>query len=193
MKIAIEKLKEDIVFEKRFRGTDFTFHSTWGLFSPREVDEGSVMLINVAPVNPTDVILDLGCGYGPIGIAMARQAPEGKVHMVDKDFVAIEYAQKNAKVNSIKNKEIYLSNMFSRVPDIEFDRIVSNLPAKVGKEFLWIILEDAKAHLKKGGTFTVVTISGLKEFVKRNFTEVFGNYEKLSYNRTYTVSQAVKE
>lgn len=70
---------------------------------------------------------------------------------------------------------------------------MSNLPAKVGNELLFLILNDAKKHLKKGGKFYVVVIAGLKDYIKRNFKEVFGNYEKLKQGKTYMVAVAVKE
>ncbi len=189
----LHQLRQDIVFETHLRGHDFVFHSTWGLFSPTAIDEGSLMLINQTAVKPTDISLEIGCGYGPIGLTIARLTPQGKVHLVDKDFVAVEYAQKNAHENGIKNCDIYLSNAFSHVPDLEFDNIVSNLPAKVGNELLYLIINDAKSHLKKGGKFYVVVIAGLKEYIKRNFKAVFGNYKKLKQGKTYLVAMAVKE
>ncbi len=84
-----------------------------------------------------------------------------------------------------------LSNAFSAVPDIKFDNIVSNLPANVGKEMLWIILHDAKAHLKDEGKLYIVTIAGLRRFIRRNFEEVFGNYQKIKQGKTYTVGLGV--
>jgi 16S rRNA G1207 methylase RsmC len=107
--------------------------------------------------------------------------------------VAVDFAKMNADVNGLENCKIYLSNMFSAVGDVRFDSIVANLPAKVGKELLFIILSDAKAHLKPGGQLVVVTISGLKEFIKRNFKDVFGNYEKLKQGREHTVARAIKQ
>lgn len=169
-----------------------TFYSTWGLFSPKEIDEGSALLIKNVDVGESDQILDIGCGYGSIGLTLAKLAPHGKIHLIDKDFVAIDYTKKNAHINHIDNCEIYLSNGFSHVPDIQFDTIVSNLPAKVGKEFFWILLENSKKHLKPGGKIYVVTISGLRKFIKRNFIEFFGNYEKIDHNKTYTVAMASK-
>jgi 16S rRNA G1207 methylase RsmC len=151
------------------------------------------MLINQVDIKPTDLTLEMGCGYGPIGLAIAKMSPQGKVHMLDKDFVAVDFAKKNAQLNRMQNCDIYLSNAFSNVPAIEFDNIVSNLPAKVGKELLFLILNDAKNHLKKGGKFYVVVIAGLKDYIKRNFKEVFGNYEKLKQGKTYMVAVAIKE
>lgn len=151
------------------------------------------MLVDNIDVKATDLTLEIGCGYGPIGLAIAKESRQGKVHMVDKDFVAIEYAKKNAALNGIRNCEIYLSNAFSHVPDIGFDHIVSNLPAKVGNELLYLILNDAKSHLKIGGKFRVVVIAGLKEYIKRNFKEVFGNFEKIKQGKTYMVASATKD
>lgn len=189
----IHNLRKDIIFKAKLKGHNFVFHSTWGLFSPKEIDKGSLMLINQVDIKPTDFTLEMGCGYGPIGLAFAKMSPQGKVHMLDKDFVAVDFAKKNAQLNGIQNCEIYLSNAFNNVPAIEFDNIVSNLPAKVGKELLFLILNDAKNHLKKGGKFYVVIIAGLKDYIKRNFKEVFGNYEKLKQGKTYMVAVAIKE
>ena len=189
----IRNLRRDIIFKAKLKGHNFVFHSTWGLFSPKEIDKGSLMLINQVDIKPTDFTLEMGCGYGPIGLVIAKMSPQGKVHMLDKDFVAVDFAKKNAQLNGIQNCDIYLSNAFSNVPALEFDNIVSNLPAKVGKELLFLILNDAKDHLKKGGKFYVVVIAGLKDYIKRNFKEVFGNYEKLKQGKTYMVAVAIKE
>lgn len=188
----IRSLRNDIIFKADLRGHNFVFHSTWGLFSPTEIDDGSLMLINQVEIKPTDYTLEVGCGYGPIGLTIAKMSPQGRVHMLDKDFVAVDFTKKNAQINGIQNCDIYLSNAFSNVPDIEFDNIVSNLPAKVGNELLFLILNDAKKHLKKGGKFYVVVIAGLKDYIKRNFKEVFGDYEKLKQGKTYVVAVAVK-
>ncbi|MBI4087619.1 MAG: class I SAM-dependent methyltransferase [Candidatus Liptonbacteria bacterium] len=187
------KLRSDIVFQTGLLGEPFTFHGTWGLFSPTAIDEGSRLLLENIEIKKNGISLDIGCGYGALGIPIAKLSPEGKAHLVDKDYVAIEYAKKNAKLNGVNNCEIYLSNGFSKVPNVEFDLIVSNLPAKVGKELFWIFLDDAKKHLKPGGRIYVVTISGLREFIKRNFNDFFGNYEKVKQGRSYTVGLAVKK
>jgi 16S rRNA G1207 methylase RsmC len=187
-----EELKQDIIFNTTLRGHQFVFHTTWGLFSPRSVDNGSYLLIKHLEIEDGQQTLDLGCGYGVIGLAIAKACPAGIVHLVDKDIVAVEFARKNAEINRITNCEIYLSNGFSAVGDQRFDTILANLPAQVGKELLYIFLSDAKRHLKPGGQIAVVTISGLREFIKRNILEVFGNYKKLKQGQTHTVAKAEK-
>ena len=127
----IRRLKRDIVFQERLRDTEFEFHSTWGLFSPRQIDEGTRLLVENFDVRPDHTTLEIGCGYGPIGIVLAHQSSSGNVHMVDKDYIAIEYAKINVRVNGLDNCRVYLSNAFSDVPErLRFDNIVSNLPAK---------------------------------------------------------------
>ncbi len=188
----ITRLKKDIVFTETFRGIEFLFHSTWGLFSPRNVDEGSRLLIKHMEIEEDNDCLDLGCGYGPIGLMMAKMTQEGEVYLVDKDYVAIEFAAKNAKLNNLKNCRVFLSNGFSKVKKKDFNIIASNLPANVGKELLYIILSEAERHLAKGGKLYLVTISGLREFIKRNLINVFGNYKKVKQGKSYTVALSRK-
>jgi 16S rRNA (guanine1207-N2)-methyltransferase len=193
MTIDLAKMKEDTLIRVDVLGQQIKLFTTWGLFSPKEIDEGSQLLLKYIEVKPTDDILDLGCGYGVLGLITAKLAPEGMTHLVDKDFVAVQYSRKNAKINEIKNTEIYLSNGLSDVPaDQKFDIILSNLPAKTGKELHYIMLYEAMEHLKPGGHLYVVTISGLKDYIKRTFQEVFGNYEKLGQSKNYTVAVATK-
>jgi 16S rRNA G1207 methylase RsmC len=187
----IRELKRAPVFEAELRGFELVFRTTWGLFSPKSIDAGTRLLIDQLEVSAGDTCLDLGCGYGGIGIVMAKLSRVGKVYMVDKDFVAVEYAQKNVQQNRIQNCEALLSNAFSHVPEIKFDVIASNLPANAGKELLRIILIEAREHLKPNGKFYAVTISGLRAFIKRNFMELFGNYQKVKQGRNHTVALAV--
>jgi 16S rRNA G1207 methylase RsmC len=189
----LDKLREDIVFTDDLAGERLQFHSTWGIFSPREIDEGTRLLLERIHIMPTDNCLDLGCGYGPIGLYMARRAPEGETLMVDKDFMAVNYSNGNAERNHLPNAKAILSNGFDHIdPALRFDIIASNIPAKVGKEMLWLILHDAKQHLNPGGRLYVVTINGLRQYMKRNLNQVFGNYKKLKQGKTYTVAMAIK-
>lgn len=190
----ITQLRTEIAFTETLRGRSFTFRSTWGLFSPRAIDEGTRLLVEHLDLAEDDDCLDLGCGYGPIGMAMASLAHKGQTLMVDKDFVAIIFSTRNVKLNGITNAEALLSNGFDQIPPGQrFDAIASNLPAKVGKELLSLYLHDARARLRPGGRLFLVTITGLREFIKRNLEEVFGNYVKLKQGRAYTVARAVKD
>jgi 16S rRNA (guanine1207-N2)-methyltransferase len=190
---SIEKLREDLTFEDTLCGQHLHFHSTWGLFSPREVDEGSRLLLSHIDLQPDADCLDLGCGYGVIGLTLAKLAAAGHTTLVDKDFVAIDYCRKNIALNQINNAEAILSNGFDAIRDRRFDVIASNIPAKVGNELMTLFFYDAQRQLKPGGQIYVVTINGLREYIKRVFKERFGNYTKLKQGRNYTVALATVE
>ena len=190
----IAKLKQDLTIQTNLLGHDLTLKTRWGVFSPRAIDDGTQLLMKHLQIEPGDKCLDLGCGYGPIGLSVAKSCPNGEVHMVDKDFIAIELANHNAKLNHISNANAYLSDAFSNVgKQAYFDQIISNVPAKVGREQLSIMLYDAYDSMVPGGKITFVTINGLRNFVKDNFKSVFGNYKKIKQGQKYTISQAIKQ
>ena len=183
------KIRGDLLIEHQ----GLEFYTTWGLFSPRAIDDGSRLLLDYLELETNDDCLDLGCGYGVLGLCMAKSAPGGHTLMVDKDFVAVDYAERNRRHNKIENASCMLSNGFKQIPAQQFDVIVSNIPAKVGKEMLYIYLFDALEYLKPGGSFYIVTITGLRQFFKRGFSEVFGHYEKIKQGKTYTVARGIKQ
>jgi len=190
----IINLKKDIEIVVNLLVNEFTVNTRWGVFSPRSIDDGNLRLMKHIEVGVSDICLDLGCGYGPIGLSLAKHCTKGEVHMVDKDFVAIELANNNANLNNLSNAKAYFSDAFLQIPsEVKFNQVISNLPAKVGREQLSIILYDAFDALKPGGKITVVTINGLKDFIKNNFKSVFGNYKKLKQGQKYIVSQAIKQ
>lgn len=187
----LASFREDLEVEYNCYGKPYRFITSWGIFSPRQIDEGSRLLLDNLVVSDDDSVLDLGCGYGPLGICIAGAATQGSVLMVDRDFVAVEYCQKNIKLNGLTNAEAQLSNGFQHVPaDREFSLVVSNLPAKVGNEMMSLFLHDSYQRLKPDGRLVVVHILGLKSFIKRGFKEVFGNYKKLKQGKRYIVAEA---
>lgn len=188
----LESIRKDNLFSETLRGQVLRFRTTWGLFSPKEIDAGTRLLLRHIEVGESDDCLDLGCGYGPIGLTLARLAPHGRTLMVDKDFVAVEYARRNIEQNVVGNAEVMLSNGFQHIGERTFDLIASNVPAKVGKELLHILLQDAKRHLRPGGRLYLVSITGLRRLFQRELKAIFGNYEKLKQGEHYTVARAVK-
>jgi 16S rRNA G1207 methylase RsmC len=197
-KIPLDELKQDKEIKTHLMDESVHFKTTWGLFCPEEIDIGTRLLLkSLTEVTPTIFskdILDIGCGYGPIGITIAKKYPTSYVEMIDKDFVAIEYTQKNIKENNITNAKAYLSNGFSHVAkDKKYSLIVSNLPAKVSKEFFWILFGEAFDHMDPGSQIVVVVIRQLEAMVKKNFNTLFNNSELLDRDKTYSVIAATKE
>lgn len=170
----------------------FNLSTKYGVFSPKSIDEGTILLLKYLDISADDIVFDLGCGYGPIGLYAGKTAKE--VHMVDKDFIAVELSNINAQKHGLTHCTAYLSDAFSAVPEgVKFTQVISNIPAKVGREQLSIILHDAYDHMKVGASITFVSINGLREFLKTNFKAVFGNYTKVKQGAKYTISRAVKE
>lgn len=186
--------RADINFCQEVLGKPFDFRTTWGIFSPEKLDDGSLMLLDYIDFRHNDNSIDLGCGYGVLGMTAARECQDGQHLLIDKDFVAVEYAKLNCQKNGLANTEIMLSNGFAHVPkERQFSLVMSNLPAKASKEQHYLYLLDAYERMEMGGRFYVVTINGLRDFMKRSFTEVFGNSDKLKQGKTYTVTMAIKE
>lgn len=152
----------------KHRGHEFKFDVGQTLFSSFDVDEGTdVFLRFLQPDNPR-VILDLGCGYGPIGIILARLYPESRVIMADKDLLAVRYARFNLSHNDIRNAEVVGSVGMESVPELRYDLIVSNIPAKIGdtaieQEFLLTPYQ----RLAPGGAYWFVVVSGLNHLIPR--------------------------
>jgi len=190
----ITQWRRDIKFKFQQDDVELDLVTTWGIFSPKEIDSGSKLLLdNLENIEENFDCLDLGCGYGILGLYVAKKCPNGQVDLVDRDYIAVEYSKKNAERNKLNNTNVYLSNGLSEVPtDKLFDLIVCNVPAKIGRELTEILLFDAYKHLKPEGKIYIVGIIGLKEFIKRNLNQYFGNYKKVAMNQHYYLASAQK-
>ncbi len=140
------------------RGKLFRFKTDNGVFSKKEVDFGSRLLIEAFsyPEGIEGDILDVGCGYGPVGLSVAYAFPRVKVEMVDVNERAVQLAQENAELNQISNINIHESNIFSSVENTSFAAILTNPPIRAGKQVVHEIFERSFEHLRPGGELWVV-------------------------------------
>ena len=139
------------------RGEKFRFQTDAGVFSKSEVDFGSRLLIETFQGSEIDgPVLDVGCGYGPIGMAVAKAFPQKQVHMVDVNTRAIELAKTNVEKNDISNAEIYESDGLSAVEASGFSAILTNPPIRAGKDTIFRFYEEAAEKLANGGSLWVV-------------------------------------
>lgn len=143
-------------FETTLRGVRLKLTSDAGVFSRDGVDYGSRVLIDLMEIKPDDQVLDVGCGYGPMGLTAARLAPQGHVTMIDINERAVELAELNAKENGISNVSFHPSDLFAAVKDRAFDVILSNPPIRAGKTVVHKLLADAVDYLKPGGSLWIV-------------------------------------
>jgi 16S rRNA (guanine1207-N2)-methyltransferase len=139
------------------RGTTFSFFSDRGVFSKKEVDFGSKMLTDVFTFpNVKGDILDVGCGYGPIGLSIASSDSTRVVHMIDVNERALRLSKRNAERNQITNVQVYKSDRLENVSETNFAAIVTNPPIRAGKQVVHSIFEQAYQHLGTQGELWVV-------------------------------------
>ncbi len=141
-------------FNISINGTSFTFNTDNGVFSKGELDFGTSLLIkNVLKLNVSGDILDLGCGYGAIGIILGKLT-NSSVTMSDVNKRALHLTKMNAKKNNI-TVNIIESDGYNNI-ESKFDYVISNPPIRVGKKILYKLLFDTKNHLNNGGKLIIV-------------------------------------
>lgn len=165
--------------------------------SPKKtVDFGSRLLIETFRLNEEAAgdILDVGCGYGPMGLALAYAYPARLVEMVDVNERAMSLARRNAEANNIRNVKVYESNTYDQVPEErQFAAIVSNPPIRAGKQVVHRILSEAHVHLLPGGTLTVVIQKKQgAPSAQQKMLDVFGNVAVIARDKGYWIIQSVK-
>lgn len=174
-------------FNVLLRGENYVFETKTGLFSKDRIDDGTKLLIEKMQINPTDTILDLGCGWGPIGIVAAKLSNQGKVYMVDTDIRAIKYSQLNAELNNVKNMEVKLSDVFENLGKIKFDVICSNPPSHSANETLIEFMEGCRKHLKNKGRLYLVVEKRISLFIKRELNRIFNDYKLVGLSPKHTL------
>ncbi|MBO0600863.1 class I SAM-dependent methyltransferase [Sporosarcina sp. E16_3] len=176
------------------RGRTFRFKTDAGVFSKGEVDFGSQLLADAFVLPETEgLILDIGCGYGPIGLSIAASFPERSVHMVDVNERALALAAHNAKQKGISNAEIYPSDALSDVTAEGFAAILTNPPIRAGKETVFKFYEGAFLKLKVGGELWIVIQKkqGAPSTINC-LTELFGNVETVVKKKGYYILRVQK-
>lgn len=169
------------------KGNKLKFCTGSGVFSIGKIDKGTALLIEKCIIKPNWKILDLGCGYGPIGISIAKAFPSTKILMTDINQRAIKLSKINTKLNQIDNITIKQSNLYNNIKE-EFNTIITNPPQTAGKKICFEIIEKAKSHLKEGGLLQLVARhqKGGKELEKK-MKEVFGNVKEIGKKSGYRV------
>lgn len=139
-------------------GNTFMFETDAGVFSKSEVDFGSRVLIDAFEMpDVAGDILDVGCGYGPIGLSIAKANPKREVLMMDINTRAVALSQKNAQLNGVQNVRIFESDGLSAVPaETKAAAILTNPPIRAGKDTVFKFYNGAYQLLVKNGELWVV-------------------------------------
>ena len=182
--------KKTIVYPHE--GRKFEFDIATNLFSSFDVDQGTDLFIRSLTPNNPKTILDLGCGYGPIGIILAKKFPEAQVTLLDSNLLAIRYTNLNIQKNNVINAKTIGSLGMEQVKNMSFDLIISNIPARIGEEAIVneFLLEPIK-HLNPGGEFWFVVVSKLNQLIKRVEKQNNLSFKKISKRRGHTVYKIV--
>lgn len=174
----------------RIDDIDLKFYTDAGVFSKMRVDYGSGVLIKAMKGQsfPNEGILDVGCGYGPIGLFAARFWPQQEVQMVDVNERALDLAKRNAQLNNIDNVDIYESDIYTQVDKRNFGLILTNPPIRAGKKVVDEIISRAKDFLVKDGlVLAVIQKKQGAPSAKKLMTEVYGNCEILTRDKGYYI------
>jgi 16S rRNA (guanine1207-N2)-methyltransferase len=139
-----------------YRGQILVFETDAGVFAAEGLDPGTALLIECLDPAPADRVLDLGCGWGPIGLAAARAAPQGVVVLTDVNRRAVLLARGNARRNGIANVEVRPGPLYAPVQGERFALIATNPPYHAGRETVLKILTGAPEHLEPGGRILLV-------------------------------------
>ena len=181
----IHELRVELLGEK------MTFLTDAGVFSKKMIDFGSQLLLKCLEVNQGETVLDVGCGYGPLGLSLAK-AYGVQATMVDINNRALDLARQNAERNKVEAK-IFQSNIYEQVEG-KFDHVISNPPIRAGKQVVHEIIEKSEDFLETGGDLTIVIQKKQgAPSAKSKMEDVFGNCEIVKKDKGYYILRSVNE
>lgn len=186
-------LRQPVIYEDTLRGMRCSFWTDHGVFSRGHTDNGSAELIEAMEVCGARRILDLGAGYGIIGIVAARLVPDARVILTDPNERAVELARQNAQKNDVPNVEVRQGEGFDPVAGESFDVILTNPPIRAGNAVVFALIAGAAAGLRPGGRLYLVarTKQGAKTFA-REMAKHFPHVEQVGQGSGFRVYCGVK-
>jgi 16S rRNA G1207 methylase RsmC len=175
------------------RGVTLTFFSSPGIFSKDELDRGTAVLLESMRLPAQGSVLDLGCGYGVVGLVVGTLAPQLELVQSDVTQKAVTLARENAKRAKIETKVIK-SDCYDSLGGVRFDVILVNPPRAAGKDVIRRMISEAPDHLVAGGSLQLVAMTnkGGKSYEKM-MLDTFGNCEKIGRGSGFTVYCSVRE
>jgi len=154
------------------KGYDLIFETTPSLFSPNQIDRGTLAMLALIEFSPKDKVLDLGCGYGVVGITAAKHMSPSNVYMTDIDKIAVKYAANNATRNGIEGINFIQGNAYENINTAGFTIIASNPPYHADFKVPKLFIEKGFNRLTLGGKFYMVTKR--RDWYKNKLIAIFG-------------------
>lgn len=175
------------------RGKPFKFLTSSGVFSKKRIDLGTRVLIESMFLPDEGLVLDLGCGYGAVGIVAAALNPKLRVIMVDVNERAVQLAKQNIQLNNIYNAEVRKGSLYEPVEEFAFNTILSNPPVSAGMKTVKAIIVEAPKHMASKASLQMVVRSKIwGKRLRTFFEESFGNVRVLAIKSGYRVLIAEK-
>lgn len=174
-------------------GTQVRLDAASGTFSSGRLDSGTAVLLKESEHFPKDGnVLDIGCGWGPIGISIAMLSPSTRVFGIDINQRSVEQSNLNSKLNNLTNFTATKPEALD--PDIKFSAIWSNPPIRVGKQVLHELMKTYIPRLEPGGKAVLVVSKNLgadsfQRWLQTQFPEA--SVTRLSTDKGYRVIQLV--
>jgi 16S rRNA (guanine1207-N2)-methyltransferase len=192
---ALPKSKAKLgLIHANLRGKTFKFLTASSVFSKKRVDTGTRLLIENMILPEKGCVLDVGCGYGAVGIAAASLNPKLRVVMTDVNRRAILLARQNAERNRVANAEVKQGNLYAAVHDLCFNCVLSNPPVSAGMQTVEALIRDAPAVMACNATFQMVIRSKIgRKTLPEVLTEVFENFQVLARESGYRVLMGKKQ
>jgi 16S rRNA G1207 methylase RsmC len=176
------------------RGKTFEFLTASSVFSVKRVDPGTRVLIENMVLPTEGCVLDIGCGYGAVGIVAAKLNPKLHVMLTDVNRRAILLSRQNAQKNRVRNVEVRQGSLYEPVEGLCFNEVLCNPPVSAGMETVETIIRGAPAVLLENGSLQMVVRSKIgKKTLPQTFEEVFGNFKVLAIESGYRVLSAHKK
>lgn len=173
-----------------YRGEELAFQTDAGVFSRGEVDTGTRLLLEALPETLQGEILDLGCGWGVIGISIAKKWPGTRVTMADVNTRALDLSRENAKRNRAEVVCVESDGM-AAFAGRRFDAIVTNPPIRAGKQVIYKMFSDAATALTEGGAlYLVIRKQQGAESCIRFLETIYTEVEKLDRSGGFWVLRA---
>jgi 16S rRNA G1207 methylase RsmC len=172
----------------------FEFLTASGVFSKNRVDLGTRLLIEAAVLPKKGYVLDVGCGYGAVGIAVASFNPDLNVFMVDVNERAVSLARRNVEINNVQNVMVKRGHLYEPVEGIMFNCVLSNPPVSAGMQTVKAIISEAPEHMANNALLQMVLKSKVcGKRVTEFFEEAFGNVQVLARKSGYRVLISEKQ
>jgi 16S rRNA (guanine1207-N2)-methyltransferase len=177
-------------FSAEIDGVELTFETSPALFSPRSIDPGTAAMLRRADIGPQDKVLDLGCGYGVVGVFAACRSRPDQVWLIDVDPQAVAAAKKNLRLNGVAQATALVSDGFAGLDETGFTKILCNPPYHVDFAVPKAFIEKGFNRLAIGGTLFLVTKREL--WYRKKLGSIFGGGVRAYREGDYVVFEATK-